>query len=44
MKYGQLIEFNMRNTFLEKLLTKRGEETIPKPFSVKLKLDIFLDQ
>ena len=44
MKYGQLIEFNMRNTFLEKLLTKRGEETIPKLFSVKLKLDIFLDQ
>ena len=35
MKPGQLIEHNMRNIFLEKSYTKRGGETIPKPFSKK---------
>ena len=34
----------MRNIFLEKLYTKCGEETIPRPFSEKLKLSISQDQ
>ena len=29
MKFGQLIEYNTRNIFLEKLYTKYGGETIP---------------
>ena len=37
MKFGQLIEYNMRNTFLEKSYTKCGRETIPRPFSRKSK-------
>ena len=44
MKYGQLIECNMRNIFLEKLYTKYGRETSPRPFSEKLKFNISLDQ
>ena len=44
MKFGQLIEYNMRNIFLEKSYTKFGGETIPRPFSEKSKLSIFLDQ
>ena len=43
MKFGQLIEYNMRH-FLEKSYTECGGETIPKPFSTKSKLRIFLDQ
>ena len=44
MKLGQLIEYKMRNIFLEKSLTKVGGETISRPFSKKLKLSIYLDQ
>ena len=44
MKFGQLIECNMRNIFLEKSYTKCGGETSPRPFSEKLKLSIFLTQ
>ena len=44
MKFGQLIECNMRYTFLEKSWTKSGEETSPRPFSEKLKLSIYMDQ
>ena len=44
MKFGQLIEYNMRNIFLQKSCTKCGGETIPRPFSKKLKLSISLDQ
>ena len=44
MKFGQLIECNMRNIFLEKSYTKYGGETILRPFSEKLKLSISLDQ
>ena len=44
MKFGQLIEYNMRNIFLEKSYTKYGGETIPRPFSKKSKLSISLDQ
>ena len=44
MKFGQLIEYNMKNTFVEKSYTKCGGETIPRPFSKKSKLCISLDQ
>ena len=33
LKFGQLIEFNMRNIFLEKSFTKYGgEKLVPGPF------------
>ena len=35
MKFGQLIEYNMKNIFLEKSYTKCLGETIPRPFSKK---------
>ena len=44
MKFGQLIECNMRNVFLEKSYTKCGGETSPRPFPEKLKLSIPLDR
>ena len=44
MKFGQLIECNTRNIFLEKSYAKCDEETSPIPFSDKLKLSISLDQ
>ena len=44
MKFGQLIEYNMRNIFLEKSYTKCGGETILRPFSEKPKLSISLHQ
>ena len=44
MKYGQLIEHNMRNNFIEKAQTKCGGETSPKPFSKNSKWSISLDQ
>ena len=44
MKFGQSIEYNMRNIFLEKSYTKCGGETSPRPFSEKSKLSISLDQ
>ena len=44
MIFGQLIEYNMRNIFLEKLYTKCDVETIPRPFSEKSKLFISLNQ
>ena len=44
MKFGQLIEYSMRNIFVEKSYIKWGGETIPRPFSKKLKLIIYLDQ
>ena len=37
IKFGQLIEYNMRNIFIEKSYTKYGGETSPRPFSGKLK-------
>ena len=33
MKFGQLIEYDIRNIFLEKSYTKCGGETSPRPFS-----------
>ena len=44
MKFGQLIEYNMRNILPETLYTKCGGETSPRPFSENLKLTISLDQ
>ena len=44
MKFGQLIQYNMRNTFLEKSYRECGGETGPRPFSEKLKSSISLDQ
>ena len=44
MKFGQLIEYNMRNIFLEKSYTKYVKEIIPRPFCRKPKLSISLDQ
>ena len=43
MKLGQLIEYNMKNFFPEKLYTKCGVEASSRPFSGKLKLNISLD-
>ena len=44
MKFGQLIEYNMTNIFLEKSYTKCGGENTARPFSKKSKLTISLDQ
>ena len=44
MKFDQLIEYNVRNIFLEKSYTKWGEETILGTFSKKSKLTLSLDQ
>ena len=44
MKFGQLIEYNMKNISAEKRYTKSAGETIPRPLSEKSKLSISLDQ
>ena len=44
MKFDQLIEYNIRNVFVEKSYTKCAGEIIPSPLSKKLKLNISLDQ
>ena len=44
VKFGQLIEYNVRNIFLEKSYARHGGETIPWPFSEKSNLGISLDQ
>ena len=44
IKFGQLIECNMRNICLEKSYTKCGGETIPRLCSKKSKLSVSLDQ
>ena len=44
MKFGQLLEYNMGNIFVDKSYTKCGGEVIPRPFSKKQKLSISLDQ
>ena len=44
MKFGQLIECNMRNIFHEKSYTKSAGETSPRPFSEKLKLSTSLSK
>ena len=42
IKFGPLIEYNMRNIFLEKSYPKCGTETIPRSFSKKSKLSIHI--
>ena len=44
MKLSQLIEYKMKNLFLEKSHTKCGGETITRSFYKNLKLSIPLDQ
>ena len=44
LKFGELIEYNMRNIFLEKSYTKCGGASIPRHFCKKSKLSISLDQ
>ena len=44
MKFGQLIEYNMKNIFLEKSNTKCGGETSPRTCYKKTKLEIPQDQ
>ena len=43
MKFRQLIEYNMRNVFVEKPDTKCGGETIPRFFSEKSKISQFFN-
>ena len=44
IKFGQIIECNVRNIFREKSQTKFGGESSPKHFSKKSKLSISQDQ
>ena len=44
MKFGQSIEYNMRNIFLEQSYTKFGGATIPRPLPKKTKGSISLDR
>ena len=44
MKFGLLIEYNMRNIFVEKSYTKCAGETIARLLSKKSKSSISLDQ
>ena len=43
-KFGPVIEYNMRNIFVEKSYATIAEETIPRFLSKKSKLSIPLDQ
>ena len=36
MKFGQLLEYYMRQTFVERLYTKCDEKTITRPLSISL--------
>ena len=44
MKFDQLIEYNLRNIFVEKSYTKYAGENIPRLLYKKSKLSISLDQ
>ena len=44
IKFGQLIEYNMRNILLEKLYTKCEGKTSPRSFPKKNRSSISLDQ
>ena len=44
MKFGQLIEYNISDIFLEKSYKKCCGDAIPRAFSRKSKLNISLDQ
>ena len=39
MKFGQLIEYNLRNIFLEKSYKECGGEASPRPFYKKIKIE-----
>ena len=39
MKLGQLIEYSMRNIFVEKSYAKCAGETIPRPLPKKIKIE-----
>ena len=39
MKFGHLIECNMRNIFLETSYIKWGGQIIPRPISKKIKIE-----
>ena len=39
MKLGQLIDYSVRNIFLEKLYTNCDGETSPRAFSEKIKIE-----
>ena len=43
MKFGQLVEYNMKNIFVEKPYTKCARKTIPRHLSKKSKLSISLE-
>ena len=43
-KLGQLMEYSMRNIYLEKSYTKYAGETIPEPFSKISKVGVSLHQ
>ena len=44
IKFGQLVEYNIRNIFFENSCPKCDVETTPRPFSEKWKLTISMDQ
>ena len=44
MKFGQLIEYIMKKCFHQKSCTNCDEQTFPRPFPIKSKLSISLDQ
>ena len=44
IKFGQLIEYNMRNILFKKTPKKCDGEASPRPFHEKSKLSIHLDQ
>ena len=44
MKFGHLMEYNMKIIFAEKSYTKCAGKTIPRPLIKKSKLSIYLDQ
>ena len=43
MKFAQLIQYNMRNIFIDNLYRKCGGEASLRPFYKKSKLNISLD-
>ena len=44
MEFGQLIEYKVKNIFVEESYTKCPRKTILRPLSKKSKLSISLDQ
>ena len=44
IKFGQLIEYKLKNIFVEKSYVKCAGETIPRTLSKKSKSSISLDQ